>query len=190
MELNTQVFQEFPLLSTRRLLLRQIALSDAPEIFRMRSNGLVNRFIARENMEDLKDAELLVERTRHAYEQQQGIGWAGVLKGSHTIIGTCGFNKIDPINLRAETGGELSVAQWGKRIALEAVTAIIDFGLNELNLHSIEAKVSPDNRGAIALLEYLGFIKEGHFRDRILFGGRFSDMAIYTLIKGKERLVN
>lgn len=109
-----------------------------------------------------------------------------MLREDDKIIGTCGFNQIDFPNLRAEIGGELSTDYWGKNIAMEAVETIIRFGFDSINLHTIEAKVSPDNKGAIFLLQKIGFKKEAHFVDRIFFNGKYADMAVYTLIKGNE----
>ncbi len=186
MKINDKIFDKFPVLRTDRLLLRDIQAADAVKIFEMRSSGRVNQFIARDNMNRIDDSATLVEKTISSFQNRQAIGWAGILRDNNDIIGTCGFNSIDFQNLRAEIGGELSVDYWGKNIALEAVTAIIQFGLNTMNLHSIEAKVSPDNRGAIYLLQKLGFKKEAHYVDRIYFNERFSDMAVYTLIKGNE----
>jgi ribosomal-protein-alanine N-acetyltransferase len=183
---NHDVFSSFPLIKTDRLTLREIRLADAKRIFDMRSNGRVNTFIARHNMQDQEDAKALAERTINAYNNKQAIGWAGILRENQEIIGTCGFNMIDTYNLRAEIGGEMATEYWGKNIAIEAVQAIIQFGLNTMNLHSIEAKVSPQNRSAIYLMEKLGFVKEAHFKDRILFNDSFYDMAVYTLIKGNE----
>lgn len=183
MEINQKVFEQFPVLKTRRLTLRGIELADAKRIFGMRSNGRLSMWITRDPMTDPKNAEELAERTTQAFANRQGIGWAGLLRDNKKIIGTCGFNRIEPENLRAEIGGELSVEYWGKHIAVEAVEAIVDFGLNEMNLHSIEAKVSPENRGAIFLLKQLGFEKEAHFHDRIFFNGKFYDMAVYAVMK-------
>ncbi len=180
-EFNHSVFEHFPKLKTPRLTLRDIRLGDAEQIFAMRASGRVNQFIARPNMQQQDDAAKLVERTVNAYQQKMAIGWAGILRDNKEIIGTCGFNSIDIPNLHAEIGGELDVNYWGKNIALEAVTAIIHFGLNNMNLHTIEAKVSPLNRGAIFLLEHLGFKKEAHYKERIYFHGSFLDMAVYTL---------
>lgn len=184
--LNLSVFEQFPVLKTKRLLLREIQLTDAEQIFKMRSSGRVNQFIARNNMNDIETSRLLAEKTIQAYHNKQAIGWAGILRDNNDIIGTCGFNQIDFANLRAEIGGELSVDYWGKKIAMEAVATIIQFGLEQMNLHSIEAKVSPQNKGAIFLLEQIGFKKEAHFVDRIYFNNQFSDMAVYTLLKGNE----
>jgi ribosomal-protein-alanine N-acetyltransferase len=186
MQLNQSIFDTFPILKTKRLTLRAITKEDAEEIFKMRANGRVNQFIARPNMEDKESAVELVERVTLAYQNKQAIAWAGILRDNKTIIGTCGFNNIDIPNLRAEIGGELSVDYWGKNIAIEAVEAILKFGLHTIGLHTIEAKVSPDNRGSVYLLEQLGFKKEAHYVDRIYFREKFSDMAVYTLIKGNE----
>lgn len=183
MEINKAVFDTFPVLKTDRLIMREIQLSDADKIFEMRSNGRVNQFIPRQKMDQIEKSIELTEKTMHAYKNGWGIGWAGILRNSEQIIGTCGFNQIDYPNLRAEIGGELSTEYWGKNIAFEAVKTIVDFGFEVMNLHSIEAKVSPENRGAIFILNSLGFEKEAHFKDRIYFNGQFSDMAIYSLIK-------
>lgn len=183
MEVNMEIFERFPVLKTERLTLREIRPEDAAQIFEMRASGRVNQFIARENMQDENDSIKLVERTNLAYQNRQAIGWAGILRENDAIIGTCGFNQIDFANLRAEIGGELAANYWGKHIALEALETIIDFGLNTMRLHTIEAKVSPENRGAIYVLESLGFTKEAHYKHRIYFCGEFRDMAVYTLIK-------
>ncbi len=183
MEINQTVFDQFPVIQTERLLLRQIQLKDAREIMHMRQNNRVNQFIARNSMTGIDAAEELAKKTADAFDSKAGIAWAGILRNGSEIIGTCGFNRIDYLNNRAEIGGELSVDYWGKNIALEAVQAIVSFGFEQMNLHAIEAFVSPANRGAIFLLESLGFEKEAHFKERVYFNGVYSDMAVYTAFR-------
>lgn len=178
-----QHFNNFPELSTKRLVLRAIAMKDAAQIFEIRKNNRVNQFIMRETMESLGQAENLIKKVQNAYIEKKSLAWAGVLRGTETLIGTCGFNSFDFPNRHAEIGGELSTEFWGKNVAQEAFEAIIYFGMEELNLQTIEAKVTPENRGAIALLTAFGFVKEAHFKDRIFFNGKFYDMAVYTLHK-------
>lgn len=184
MKLNSSVFEVFPVLKTERLTLRRITLNDAQQIFEMRSNSRVGTWIARPVMKEEEAAEMLAQKTMEAFDNQQGIGWAAELRDEKTMIGSCGFNSIDPWNLRAEIGGELDVNYWGKGIAEEAVRAIVDFGFNTFGLHSIEAKVDPTNRGAIYLMEQIGFKKEALFKDRIYFDGTFRDMAVYSAFAG------
>lgn len=179
-KLNLDYFVSFPVLETKRLWLRELQAEDAPAIFAMRANARVGRFIARPEMEKSEDAEGLTQKARAAFYEKRGMAWAGVVKATGEMIGTCGFNQIDAPNLHAEIGGEMAVEFWGRGLAQEAVQAIIAFGFTKLGLHTIEAKVSPQNRSAIYLMEQLGFVKEAHFKDRIYFEGEFQDMAVYT----------
>ncbi|MES2690558.1 MAG: GNAT family protein [Bacteroidota bacterium] len=187
-EFDHSVFNAFPVLKTSRLTLREIRPGDSKRIYDMRASGRVSEFIARPRMQTEQQALALAEKSIAAYHNRQGIAWAGVLRENEEIIGTCGFNSLDMLNLHAEIGGEMGTEYWGKGIAVEAVKAIITFGLQHMNLHTIEAKVSPLNRSAIYLMEQLGFEKEAHHKDRILFNHTFIDMAVYTLIKGNEKL--
>lgn len=179
--INMQVFESFPVLKTSRLTLRSLTPADAPAIFGMRSSGLVATWIPRKLMEEKNAAEKLITRTTDAYRNKQGIAWAAVLRDEGDIIGTCGFNRIELQHARAEIGGEMNPAYWGKRLPPEAVKAIIDFGFNVMNLHSIEARVLPGNRSAIALIDLLGFEKEAHFRDYFFYEESFHDLAVYSL---------
>lgn len=189
MPIDESIFEAFPDLHTPRLHLRCLEAGDAQKIYEMRKNKQVNRFIARPEIDTLGSAQELVERTVGMYEQRKGIGWAGILRDGEQIIGTCGFNGIDYLNNRAEIGGELSTEYWGKGIAGEAVVAILAFGLEKMNLHAIEAKVMPGNRGAVYLLESLGFKQEAHFRDRIYFQNQYHDLAVYTLLESEAEHV-
>lgn len=183
MEINQVVFDQFPVLKTPRLTLRSLTIEDAKVIFQMRANQRINQFIARPEMREVSQAQELVNKCTKSFQDKQGIAWAGLLRDGQTTIGTCGFNSIDASNLHAEIGGELATEYWGKGIAQEAVEVIIQFGVETLNLHTIEAKVDPRNRGAIYLLKQLGFVKEAHYHQRIYYQDSFLDMAVYSLIK-------
>jgi [ribosomal protein S5]-alanine N-acetyltransferase len=176
-------FEKQPVLVTERLVLRQITMEDAQAIFDMRANKRVNEFIARPEMNDVAQARDLLTRIKAQYQAKNCLSFAGQLRGDGEIIGTCGFNQFDFPNHHAEIGGEMGAKYWGKGLAQEAFKAIVTFGFEKLMLQTIEAKVLPSNRSAIALLEAYGFVKEAHFKNRILFNGDFMDMAVYTLHK-------
>jgi ribosomal-protein-alanine N-acetyltransferase len=175
------IFLEQPVLQTKRLVLRPIVPSDAQAIFDMRTNNRVNEFIARSPMMDLVQAEELIKRVDAQFKLKKCLSFAGVLRGEGVIIGTCGFNQFDFPNRHAEIGGEMDQHYWGKGIAQEAFESIVKFGFQKLDLQTIEAKVLPSNRSAVALLERYGFEKEAHFRNRILFEQKFIDLVVYTL---------
>ena len=178
------------MLKTNRLTLRDIRIQDAEAIFKMRSNGMVNQFIGRESMKGVSSAKELVEKTLKTYTEKKAIAWAGILRENQEIIGTCGFNSIDFTNNRAEIGGEMAPEFWGKNIALEALTAIVDFGMSEMRLNRIEAKIDTENRGAIALVDHLGFKKEAHLRDYFFHKGSYRDLSVYSLLAKDYSVTN
>lgn len=179
-KINETPFSEFPILKSKRLTMRPIEMGDAPQIFNMQTDDLVLRYIAKKKPESLEDVQTLIKYISEAYEKQEMLCWAAVIRDGDTIIGTCGFNRIEKENLRAEIGGALSPRYWGVGVAYEAVKQIVDYGFDGLGLHTIEAKVDSNNRSAVFLLEQLGFVREGHFKDRMYFEGNFHDMDIYT----------
>lgn len=181
--IDESAFQEFPILKSKRLTMRPIQLSDAPEIFSMQTDDLVLRYIVKKKPETLQEVKELIDYINDAYDKQEMLCWAAVIRDGERIIGTCGFNRIEKDNLRAEIGGALSPRYWGVGVAYEAVKKIVEYGLNDLGLHAIEAKVDAENRSAIFLLEQLGFVREGYFKDRMYFEGEFHDMAVYTKFK-------
>lgn len=181
--LNLQCFEIYPELKTPRLTLRRVLPQDAERIFEMRSNSATNRYILRNEMTDAATAKDLVDAVNVGYANKQALAFAGLLRHQKRIIGTCGFNRFDHVNNRAEIGGELFVDYWGKQIALEAVREIIQYGFAEINLHAIEAKVLPQNRGAIAILNQLGFQKEAHFKEFAFFNNVYHDLCVYTLFQ-------
>jgi ribosomal-protein-alanine N-acetyltransferase len=185
-KINEAPFNEFPVLKSKRLTMRPIKIEDAPEIFDMQTDDLVMEYIAKKKTESLEDVETLIQYISEAYEKQEMLCWAAVLRDGNKIIGTCGFNRIEKENLRAEIGGALSPRYWGAGVAYEAVKQIVNYGFEGLGLHAIEAKVDAKNRSAIFLLKQLGFVREGHFKDRMYFEGSFYDMDIYTKFRDSK----
>lgn len=185
MTLNLECFERFPVLETERLVLRKIERGDAPEILCMRKSALVNSFIYRPLQQSPEEAEKLIRRVEEGYRNKNILAWAATRKGtSGQILATCGFNRIEIENRRAEIGGEMQPEFWGKGFAQEGFRAILHFGFSEMNLHTIEAKVIAGNRSTVALLEAAGFEREGHLKEYGFYNGKPFDLLIYTL-RGK-----
>ena len=59
----------------------------------------------------------------------------------------------------------------------------INVGFTELNLHSIEANVNPENEKSERLLVKFGFKKEAYFRENFFYNGIFKDSIIYSILE-------
>lgn len=172
----------FPILSTERLMLRKLESDDAGEMFAIRSDERVMRFLDRPRAEKLEDAAKLVEAMIDLQAKGDGVTWAITMRGEPKMIGTIGFWRMQKEHFRAEIGYQLHPDYQGKGIMHEALRAVLEYGFGELNLHSVEANVNPNNAGSIRLLEKNGFVREAYFKENYYYNGKFLDSAIYSLL--------
>jgi RimJ/RimL family protein N-acetyltransferase len=77
--------------------------------------------------------------------------------------------------------GELEY--WGKGIATEAVTLVINYGFNELNLNKISAGIFEPNKASVRLVEKIGFKHELTLKNEIYIDGTYVDSLNYSILK-------
>jgi ribosomal-protein-alanine N-acetyltransferase len=65
----------------------------------------------------------------------------------------------------------------------EAFRAVLDYGFENMELHSVEASVNPANTASIKLLEKFNFRRKAYFKESIYYDGKFLDDAVYSLLK-------
>lgn len=181
MELN---FTPFPELKTERLLLRRMVKQDAPELFFLRSDEMVLEFIGKEPAKDLHEAEEFIDRIDKTIDNNISPFWGLTLKNNPSVlIGTICYWNIQNANYRAEIGYVLHPQYWRQGFMKEAIQKVIEYGFNEMHLHSIEALVRADNSASAAVLESTGFVKEGYLKEEFFFRGKFMDTIIYSRLQ-------
>ena len=128
-------FKPFPVLKTERLTLRQLASSDDNEIFVLRSNENVNKYLGRKPSKSIDDAKKFIQTINKNIQKNDSIYWAITLNDTDKLIGTiCLFDFSDD-NLKAEIGYELLPEFQGKGIMQEATSKVIDFGIQRIGLN-------------------------------------------------------
>lgn len=182
-EINKNAFAVFPVLESERLFYREISLSDSKDLFLIRSNDDVMRFMDSHKMESIDDSEKFIKYCGESYETGNGINWGIIEKCSNSFIGYFGYWRISKEHCRGEIGYALNPKKWGAGYMTECLETMIKYGFNELHLHSIEANVNPNNERSIKLLAKTGFIKEAHFRENYLYNNKFLDTVTYSLLE-------
>lgn len=175
-------FTPFPNLETERLLLRRVNENDANEIFALRSNPETMKYIPRPLVKSIDDALEHIAMIDAKIESNEGINWAITYKDNPKLIGIIGHYRIKPENYRAEIGYMLLPEYHGQGIVSEAVKEAINYGFNEMKLHSIEAIIAPENFGSERVLQKCGFVKEAHLKENEFYEGRFLDTVIYSIL--------
>lgn len=98
-----------------------------------------------------------------------------------------GVININDIVRHAELSGRLGyyafVPHAGSGLMREGLRLVISRAFNELALHRLEANIQPGNRRSIALVEGLGFVREGKARGFLKIGNRWRDHERWALLK-------
>ncbi|WP_400190936.1 GNAT family N-acetyltransferase [Hymenobacter sp. B81] len=174
-------FTPFPVLKTERLTLRQLVDSDDKEIFALRSNDDVNKYLGRKPSKSLDDAKNFILAINESIQKNDALYWAIALNGADKLIGTiCLFNFSDD-NSKAEIGYELLPDFQGKAIMQEAAAEVIDFGIQHIGLNAIEAYTHAENQSSTRLLDKLHFTRHRADDDNFM---------IFKLIRNAERTTN
>ncbi|MCL4445180.1 MAG: GNAT family N-acetyltransferase [Candidatus Thermoplasmatota archaeon] len=177
------VFSGFPIIKTKRLMLRQPQHEDAEAVFSIKSDPLVTLPYCAEPYTRMEQARGWIERLHSTYRDEEGIMWFITPIGENNVIGDCTLWHIDSESECAELGYELNRSYWGRGIASEAASAVIEFGFNGMLLNRVEACPFSENRPSTGLLDRLGFTLEGNLRKRIMFRGKYFDQLYYGLLK-------
>ncbi len=173
-------FNPFPNLESERLLLRRIDETDLKEIFTMRSDSEIMKYIPRPLVKNIEEAKEHLAMINSGIEKNEAINWGITIKGNSKLLGIIGFYRTKHEDYRSEIGYMLLPEIHGKGIASEAVGIVVEFGFNEMKLHSIEAVIDPENVASEKVLQKNGFVKEGHFKENGFYDGKFIDSVIYS----------
>ena len=167
----------FPTLKSERLTLRPLTVSDAEAMHHFFSDEEAMIWWSsgpHKNLEETR-AYVAVNATEDKYhtwaiteQGDEALGWVVMIAGREGV---------------AEIGYNLRRSHWRKGYVREAVARIIKHGFEERGLRRITADIDPDNAGSIALLESLGFQREGYLREEWTTHLGVRDSIIWGLLK-------
>ncbi|WP_298393271.1 GNAT family protein [Flavobacterium sp.] len=176
-------FHPFKNLETERLYLRRVAATDVKEILELRGNPGTMKYIPRPLISTEEEAMEHLKMIDDKIDNNEGINWAITLKGNPKLIGIIGHYRIQPENHRCEIGYMILPEYNGRGIVTEAIKVVLEYGFEDLNMHSIEAVIDPENVASERVLLKNGFIKEAHIQENELWNGKYWDSVIYSLLK-------
>jgi ribosomal-protein-alanine N-acetyltransferase len=172
-------------LETPRLRLRPYRSSDADDVFALFSDRAVMRYWSSAPWTEHQQALDFLARDAASLAEGSSARLGIERKADGALIGNCTLFSFDAQCRRAETGYVLSPAAWGHGYAHEGVTALLDWGFEALDLNRVEADIDPRNTPSSRALERLGFVREGHLRQRWIVNGEVTDSFIYGLLRSE-----
>ncbi len=155
--MNQTSSEIFPLLKTKRLELRCLLISDSEDVFRLRTDKEVNKFIERPVSRTDKNGKEFVERINKSSADNNVYYWVISFIENAKLIGTICLWNFNEDKSVAEVGYDLFPEHQSKGIMTEAMNAVLNFGFNTAGFKIIEAFTHLDNMASKQILIKNGF---------------------------------
>lgn len=178
-------------ISTPRLQIRNLKLTDLPDFHVYRSNPEVTKYQGFDVM-TVEHAEEFIRKQLNKKFGKAGewIQYAIENNATGKLIGDCAI-KLDEDDTRiAEVGITISHLEQQKGFAKEALLGILHFLFDEKEIHRVVETVDAENRASINLLKSIGFRQEGHFIENIFFKGKWGSEFQYAMLRREWDEIN
>lgn len=177
------MLKEMPQITTNRLRLRPLELTDAPDIQRLAGDREVAS--STENIPHPYEdgmAERWVESSKRKFRRGELVNFAITLKSSGDFIGAIGL-RLDSENNEAEVGYWLGKPYWGQGYATEAAVPVIELAFWELDLDRVRAFHFTRNPASGRVLEKVGMSYKGRLNQAQEKWGEQVDLEEYEILR-------
>lgn len=168
------------MLMGERIVLRPLEEGDLPSVARWRNEPRIrtaffNKMIVSISGQRRWYEQVLADRTKQYFVSE--------MRDGTKPIGLISLIDIDFMNRKAELGTTIVGEQnmWGKGIATEMISLLLDYAFTDLSLNKIYAYAIEANVGSIRAKEKSGFKVEGLLREHHMYEGRFMDVFLYGI---------
>ncbi|BBH23559.1 N-acetyltransferase [Paenibacillus baekrokdamisoli] len=184
-----EYFDQFPILSTGRLVLRQMTLEDAADLYHIYSDKQVIKYLDWNGPSDVEQARALILSWNELFMDKKLLPWGITRQSDPKLIGTIMYmpsrGTFETIPLfPLSIGFELSTEYWNQGIMSEALEEVTQFGIHTIGAHRIQADVVPENTASLRILKKFGFKYEGLLKQYLKHDvtSIFIDVVILALI--------
>jgi len=172
------------ILESTLLILRPLEREDITVFSAYRSDPNIARYQGWEAPYSEEQAERFIEEMQSVTPGEIGQWFQlGIeLKVSGDLIGDVAFQVLKNNRRTAEIGMTLAAAFHRNGYGVEAVTELVRYLFDDLEMHRVIANCDPENHSALHLLEKVGFRREGYFAESLWFKGYWASEIWYALL--------
>lgn len=175
-------------METQRLFIRKFCIEDAPAMYELAKDKDIGPRCGWKPHDDVKETKTLLEKfliNDHT--------WAITDKETKQLLGLI---SLDVDSRRRITGYYvmgywLGKEYWGNGIVVEAGKRLLQYAFDELKAYMVSISHFPFNTQSKRVIEKLGFVYEGRFRESFLmYTGAVYDEVCYSMKKEEYEQLN
>lgn len=174
--------RQLPVLVGDRVQLRELQLSDATSLLAMVTAPEVARFISPPPM-TVAGFERFIQWTQQERAAGRYICFAVVPHGTTTAVGLFQLRSLEPTFVTAEWGFALGAPFWGTGVFMDAARLTVEFALETVGVHRLEARAAVANGRGNGALAKVGAVKEAVLRQSFLRNGEYVDQALWSIVR-------
>jgi RimJ/RimL family protein N-acetyltransferase len=185
--ISTDWRQTLPLLTGTQVTLRELRHEDASSLLAMVSTDEVARFISPPPT-TVEGFERFIAWAHREREAGAYVCFAVVPAGTSVAVGLFQLRALEPGFATAEWGFALGSAYWGSGVFIESARLIVDFAVDVIRVHRLEARASIANGRGNGALRKLGAVQEGVLRRSFFRGGTYHDQVLWSVLADDWRV--
>lgn len=140
-----------------------------------------------QNLPTIEGSELDIRRSRLQFLERTDLRLMLILKETGQFIGSSGLHRMDWQSRKFEVGYWVCTPFAKQGFITEAVDAITNYAIQELQANRIEIRCDSRNLRSARVAERLGFTLEGTLRkDMCDVDGSLRDTMIFSKVRGIE----
>ena len=171
-------------LESERLNLRQFVESDIGVAFNnLFSDGEVAKFVNWVRYTSLDAAKDYINRIIRSYQSPSFYNWAIVPKEVGEVVGSISAIMLSESTAKVQLGYCIGSRWWHQGFASEALSTVVPFFFDEVNVNRIDAFHEPNNPNSGKVMEKCGMRYEGTLREYFLTDHGLIDACMYSLLR-------
>lgn len=164
-----------------QVVLREFSLDDVDDVLAIIGDDKVTTWLSFDSR-DRDQAVAMIEGTlERAQQEPRTEFYLGAIKPDNDRV--IGFARIGLSGVQAgKLGYAIAANDWGGGYATDAARALVTYAFKEIGLHRLTAAIGPDNAASIAVVQQLGFAREGVLRDHVFTNGTWRDSVLFSVL--------
>ena len=176
-----------PVLAGSTFTLRELRIEDAPSLLAMLTSEEVSRFISPPPT-TVEGFEAFIAWANQERANGNYACFAVVPDGTSVAVGIFQVRAIEKGFLTAEWGFALGSQFWGTGIFAEGARMVVDFAVDVIGIHRLEARAAVANGRGNGALRKIGAVQEGVLRRSFIRNGVHHDQVLWGIVADDWKL--